>query len=229
MTFAHIHSPAKFSQKVDFSSFCTSSATDIDSIHDFNNKLWLVLEAKTVGTDILAGQHYLFQSLVQSLGKDRPTFAIVAHHDSDASSETITGDNLFVSKVYSSGPRVSGKVSIWDYGDSGKSTYNEFLSNLMLASDVGEKYFKHVELGGDMEAIEASGVFDFYPWDTAYNLAIARPDMLEKFARLDGVDWSDFDNEMETWLMTLGVNYNTLDTFVEKVFYRWIVSEELAQ
>jgi hypothetical protein len=225
MSFDYIHNHDKFNQKIDFSSFGTKSTTDIDAIHDFNGKLWMVLEAKTVGSDITLGQHILLQNLVKSLGATRPTFAVVAHHDVKAS-EAITGNNLSVSTVYSSGPRVAGNVTVYEYGDKEQPTYNEFLSHVMVLSDVHEKHFKQIELGGDITAILDSGVFDTEPPVAIYDVAIERPDMLQKFAELDFVDWPYFNLEMETWLISLGVNANNVGLFVEHVFYHWVAGTE---
>lgn len=224
MSFNYIHNHDKFNQKIDFATFGTKSTTDIDAIHDFSGKLWVVLEAKTESSEITMGQHILLTNLVKSLGATRPTFAVVAHHNTRAT-EAVTGDNMFVSTVYSSGPRVAGEVGVYHYDDDrDRPTYNEFLSHVMVWSDVPEKHFKHYELGGDISAILESSVFETEL--PVYEQAIKRPEMLRKFAELEYVDWSDFNNEMEDWLVSLGVNCNNVEFFIEHVFYRWVIESE---
>jgi hypothetical protein len=108
----------------------------------------------------------------------------------------------------------------------GRPTYNEFLSHVMVLADVPEKHFKQIELGGDITAILDSGVFDTEPHIAVYDQAIERPDMLQKFAELDFVDWDNFNSEMETCLVSLGVNSNNIEGFIEHIFYRWVVASE---
>lgn len=97
MTFDLIMNPARFHQKADFSNILLSG-TDVDFFSEVDNKYYLLVEFKSKGAMLLAGQAIGFNRLASDLGRVKPTFHLIAYHDTEVS-DSIHGDNSFVRQV----------------------------------------------------------------------------------------------------------------------------------
>lgn len=96
-SFSHINNHDRFHQKADFSNVLLAG-TDVDFITEIGNQLYVAVEWKMAGNGMPAGQALCFQRLVRDLGKVKPVFHVVAHHNTQPS-DPIDGDNSFVAQV----------------------------------------------------------------------------------------------------------------------------------
>lgn len=97
MTFSLINNRPRFNQKADFSNMLFSG-TDIDFFAEVDTRLYLLVEWKSLGTGLPMGQSLGFKRHTKDLGKVKPTFHVIAYHDTTPD-EAIHGENSFVAQV----------------------------------------------------------------------------------------------------------------------------------
>jgi hypothetical protein len=124
--FKHIHSPARFNQKADFGNVLIQG-TDVDYLTDINDDIWLMVEWKSGNTGLPSGQAICFKRLTRDLGRIKPAFHLIAHHDTDPNNP-INGNNSYVSQVLFRLPNMTYQDD-YIYEDD-KPSLNEWLGDL---------------------------------------------------------------------------------------------------
>lgn len=217
-----IHNHGRFLQGIDFSSF-PAQATDVDAVIHAKGKCWLFLEAKVEGTGITIGQEILGKELVQHLGRSKPAFFAVAHHDTKAS-EDITGQNLFVSKVWASAPHMGGKVVEHTYNSEDRPTWDRFSANVLLSCDA----VRVLREEPDCTNFAAEDVLEKtcrYLW-----WAVAKEHLMIEWANLDFVDDEDLSEELLEFIADCGFEdapdypAKKVVMFEELVFQNWLLN-----
>ena len=123
--FKHVYNPARFNQKADFGQVLLPG-TDIDFIAEIGDRLYIMVEWKSAGTGMPTGQAMCFKRLARDLGKVKPTFHVVAYHNTHPS-EPIHGDNSFVAQVIYRLPNMT-RADEYFYEDEAPSL-NEWLGD----------------------------------------------------------------------------------------------------
>lgn len=122
----HIFNPDRFHQKADFGNMLIAG-TDVDFFAEIRDRLYLMVEWKCAGAGLPPGQRLAFKRLVSDLGQVKPTFHVVAYHDTQPT-ETIHGENSMVASVMYRIPNMaSGQEYIYDSGDL--PTLNQWLGD----------------------------------------------------------------------------------------------------
>ena len=213
---------SRFFQGVDFSTF-PAQATDIDGVIHAKDRCWLWLEAKVEGTGITTGQEILAKDLTKQLGRSKPSFFAVAHHDTKAS-EDITGQNLFVSKVWASAPHMGGKVIEHTYNSEDRPTWHRFSANVLLSCDA-IRVLREEPFWADFAAKEVLEKTCSYLWK-----AVANEHLMIEWARAEYVDDEDLSEELLEFIADFGFQDhpdnpgNKLMLFEELVFQNWLMN-----
>lgn len=216
MSFEYIKNPARFDQKIDFSTFLHGT-TDIDFAFDVSNRLWVGAEVKVEGTDITRGQMLNGKGLVKDIGNNRPAFFLLCHHDTKAS-EAITADNLLVSTIWASAPHTSGRVMEFEYPTDQRPTYADFSAQVMLMTNTLDKCSKEPDF------IVPSNFFkgDFQCLSKGYMTAARNRPMMERFSELDCLDWDGLDTAMRAFIQSCGYGPDTIVEFVEDIYFQYL-------
>lgn len=218
----HINNLERFNQDVDFKTF-PASATDIDGLIHAKGQCWLWLEAKVEGHGLPQGQEIMAKDLIRSLGKTAPAFFGVAHHDTRAS-EDITGDNLFVSKVYASAPWTKGKVFEHIYTE--RPTWTNFASDVLLVT--AGKRILHLNKANFCNGGEPGDIMDMldgYLWR-----AMENQDLMQEYAELDFVDRDEMSEELWAFIHSFGFDKDddkAILIFEGFVFNCWLANRHL--
>lgn len=225
----HINNAPRFNQPLNFSTFPTF-ASDIDGLIHAKGKCYLWLEAKVEGIGLPTGQEIMAKELIQDLGRTKPAFFAVAHHDTRAS-EDITGDNLFVSKVYASAPWTKGKVYEHTYID--RPTWSNFASDTLLVTG-GTRILKpnptFLEGGEQGDILDK---LDGYLWR-----AVENEQLMQEYAGLDFVDREDMSEELWAFVNSFGFagsadqrshgpEDNIVQLFEALVYSNWLANRHL--
>ena len=122
----HIFNEARFNQKANFNSMIMAGS-DIDFFCEIKDKMYLFVEWKTFGTSLPRGQSVGYRRLTTDLGLSKPTFTVVANHDTTPS-EYITGDNSYVTEVFYRLPNMQFQDRYF-YEEGEYPTLNEWLAD----------------------------------------------------------------------------------------------------
>lgn len=205
-----IYNLDRFNQSVHYDNF-PFYATDIDSLTYVSNRMWLLNECKTEGTDLTRSQEITIKDMVNDLGKSKPTFFVVTHHDTRPT-EPITGDNLLVSYVYFKAPYFD-KVIIHEYSPEERPSFNKFQSILAFVVGVENKLKQ-----GHLPCIDSDQFLDTLP-----NLrpeiikVLSNEEMMQSFAAKN--DWDDFTVEQKAFMFACNA-FDELD-FYDYQFLTW--------
>jgi len=124
-SYKQIYNPARFNQKADFGNVLMPG-TDIDFIAEIGDRLYIMVEWKTLGAGMPPGQALCFKRLARDLGQVKPTFHVVAHHDTNPN-DPIDGNNSFVTQVFYRLPNMT-RADEYIYADEAPSL-NEWLGD----------------------------------------------------------------------------------------------------
>ena len=125
MTFSHIHTPARFNQKADFSNILLPG-TDVDFFTEIDDKFYVLVEWKSRNVVLPMGQSIGFNRLANDLGKVKPTFHLIAYHTTETK-DSIHGDNSFVRQVIYRLPNMSKQQNY--FYKSEVPTVNQWLAD----------------------------------------------------------------------------------------------------
>jgi hypothetical protein len=91
---------SRASQLIDFDglTFGNINPSDIDAVIEYKNKAFIFIELKSKGVDISTGQRILLERLVDGLNK--PSIALVAHHETWDCKEDVILAKAIVFKYY---------------------------------------------------------------------------------------------------------------------------------
>lgn len=117
---------ARFDQKADFNGLLLAG-TDIDFFSEIDRKLYLLVEWKCSGTDLPKGQRIGFERHTNDLGQVKPTFHVVAYHDTEPT-ELIKGTNSTVGSVFFRLPNMP-KFERYNYRVQQRPTLNQWLGD----------------------------------------------------------------------------------------------------
>ena len=134
----HIYNEARFNQSSDFSNVVLWGS-DMDYFSEVADKAYITVEWKCVGQALPRGQELGFRRLVNDLGKVKPTFLVVAEHETDPS-EPIHGDNSHVVSVRYRLPNMY-KSEEYLYGED-VPTLNQWLSDFSLYFSVPHRMYR---------------------------------------------------------------------------------------
>jgi len=219
----HIFNPERFAQNINFNTFPTF-ASDIDGVVHAKGKCWLWLEAKVEGVGLPTGQEITAKELVEDLGKTKPAFFAVAHHDTRAS-EDITGDNLLVSKVYASAPWTK-KAKVFEHTYIDRPTWSNFVSDALLVT-TGTRVLKpnptFLEGGEQGDILDK---LDGYLWR-----AVENEQLMQEYAELDFVDEEDMSEDLWAFVNSFGFadgpDDNIVQLFEALVYNNWLANRHL--
>jgi hypothetical protein len=225
----HIFNLDRFNQNTDFSTFPTIGTSDIDGLIHAKGKCWLFLEAKVEGVGLPRGQEIAAKELIEDLGRTKPAFFAVAHHDTRAS-EDITGDNLLVSKVYASAPWTKGKVFEHVYLE--RPTWTNFASDALLVT-AGASTLKRILKPNPtfLEGGEQGDILDKldgYLWR-----AVENEQLMQEYAGLDCVDREDMSEDLWAFVNSFGFTeepgngHNIVQLFEALVYNNWLANRHL--
>lgn len=121
----YIYNAARFHQKANFQNMLMAGS-DIDFFCEVRNKIYIFVEWKTVGTGLPTGQALGYRRLVSDLGQVKPSFCVVAYHDTNPQDD-IDGENSFVGEVFYRLPNMSSHQH-YIY-DEQRCSLNEWLAD----------------------------------------------------------------------------------------------------
>ena len=124
----HIYNQARFNQSSDFSNV-TLWGSDIDYFSEVAERAYIAVEWKCAGQALPRGQELGFGRLVNDLGKVKPSFLVVAEHNTHPD-DPIHGDNSYVVSVRYRLPNMY-KSEEYRYGED-VPTLNQWLSDFSL-------------------------------------------------------------------------------------------------